>query len=117
MIVSCNGAVKSLHCPSLYVHIGVKQYHSRLMMGVLLLLVLYYFVRRFKRKQRQLEHEMQIESQLLITKQEREQEKQIRLERERFFTTSSPRITYSANTDSIAFARIAIPCVKNRSKL
>lgn len=61
----------------------------KLMMGVLLLLVLYYFVRRFKRKQRQLEHEMQIESQLLITKQEREQEKQIRLERERFFTTAA----------------------------
>lgn len=58
----------------------------RLLVFVLLLGVVAYLLRWVKLRQRRLEHEMQMKHELLTVSLEREKEKQIRMERENFFT-------------------------------
>lgn len=61
----------------------------RMFIIVLILSVLYYFFDRMKRKRLRMEHEMRLEHELQAATQEREREKQVREERENFFTTAA----------------------------
>ncbi|MEG0647836.1 MAG: response regulator, partial [Bacteroides sp.] len=58
----------------------------RLLVFVLVLGMVAYLLRWVKLRQRRLEHEMQMKHELLTVSLEREKEKQVRMERENFFT-------------------------------
>lgn len=58
----------------------------RLLVFVLLVAAVAYLVRLIRKRQRRLEHEMQMKHELLTANLEREKERQVRVERENFFT-------------------------------
>lgn len=49
-------------------------------------LIVLYIIRRFRLRAKRLEHEMQLEHEVFTANVERDKEKQLRMERERFFT-------------------------------
>lgn len=61
----------------------------RVLVLLLGLAALYYLFDRLKRKRLRMEHEMRLEHELKAATQEREREKQVREERENFFTTAA----------------------------
>lgn len=72
-------------------HIAIDPHWSnsawfRLCIFLAAALVLWYVWRRIRMRAKRLEHEMQLEHEVFTAKVERDKEKQLRLERERFFT-------------------------------
>ena len=61
----------------------------RLLVFVLLIAAVAYLVRLIRKRQRRLEHEMQMKHELLTANLEREKERQVRTERENFFTSAA----------------------------
>lgn len=61
----------------------------RLLMLTVLSGVVFYLVYLIKKRQRRIEHDMQIKHELLTVNLEREKERQIRVERENFFTSAA----------------------------
>ncbi|WP_455593186.1 hybrid sensor histidine kinase/response regulator transcription factor [Bacteroides sp.] len=61
----------------------------RLLVFVCLVAAVAYLVRLIKKRQRRLEHEMQMKHELLTANLEREKEHQVRVERENFFTSAA----------------------------
>lgn len=61
----------------------------RLFVLLLLVLGVLYFLRRIKRRQRRMEHELHLEYEAFTATMERDKEKQIRMERENFFTNAT----------------------------
>ncbi len=53
---------------------------------VTVVLIVLYIIRRFRLRAKRLEHEMQLEHEVFTANVERDKEKQLRMERERFFT-------------------------------
>lgn len=61
----------------------------RLLILLLLVGIVAYLIRLVKLRQRRMEHEMRMEHELLTVNLEREKERQIRMERENFFTSAA----------------------------
>ena len=61
----------------------------RLFILLLLVGIVAYLIRLVKLRQRRMEHEMRMEHELLTVNLEREKERQIRMERENFFTSAA----------------------------
>lgn len=61
----------------------------RLFVFLLMALAVYGVIRRIKVRQKRLEHELQLKHEVFTTTVERDKEKQIRMEREKFFTNAA----------------------------
>lgn len=61
----------------------------RFFIFLLVILVIYMAVRRIKLRQKRLKHELQLEHEVFTANMERDKEKQIRMERENFFTNAA----------------------------
>lgn len=59
-----------------------------------------YLIRLVKHRQMRMEREMRMEHELLSVNLEREKERQIRMERENFFTSAAHELRTCANLDS-----------------
>lgn len=66
-----------------------ETWYFRALMGAIVLLVVGWIIRRIQIRQSRMEHELQLEQEVFAAKLERDNEKQIRLEREHFFTNTS----------------------------
>ena len=75
------------------------------LLGLALMIVLW-TINRFRLRQKRLEHELQLEHEVFTANVERDKEKQIRLERENFFTNASHELRTPLTLILFAFARI-----------
>ena len=66
-----------------------ETFFFRFCMIVLAVMAIYMIMHRFKLRQKRLEHELQLEHEIFTATVERDKEKQIRMERENFFTNAA----------------------------